>query len=236
MKLHYVVAVPLFITFMLAWALGVPQAGSTPSGDPFALTPAQAAQQAVANGATAKTGPADQSAVKRPRPDRPHYVGESGRDHPQEWRYDLFFGQVLEWDSASKQAAAKGDTVMAEGFQTYLQRKSGLTAEEAACVLHIALQWAQDEQAAAKNAREVIAAVRAANPGVHMTGMNSPEIRVAGHQRWVVSEYAVNQLVTALGSKSFSKLDFFVDHVDDHAKEVKARSDAYRAAHPEVKP
>lgn len=233
MNLRNDIFVPIVVTFLSAWAMGSPQTGSTANADSDATTRPQAAQTLLDNGATARTGSADQPPIHRLRPDRQHYMGESGQDHPQEMRYVHLFSRVLGWNEASKELAAQGDPVMSEGFRTHLQRKSGLTAEGAAIVLKIALQWRNDTQAWVEKSKEVQSAVRAANPGVEMTSTNSPELRAVAHERWQIATNAVTQLVTELGSKSFARLDFFIDHMDDHAKEVKARSDAYKAAHPE---
>ena len=66
-----------------------------------------------------------------------------------------------------------------------------------------------------------------------MSQDNSPELRAAQLEFWQVSTNAVTRLRNALGQKSFAKLDFFIDHMNDHAEELKKRSDAHYAAHPE---
>jgi hypothetical protein len=213
MSLGSVVAVPLLASLLLASAVATAQTGTSATSDVgTAVTQQAPARNAGTQSAAVKTEAADSSS-------QPEAEDESVI-HATELRYDRLFSLVLYWDQAAQQHAEGGQKKLAELLHARLRRTTDLSEDEAASVLQIALQWREDVKNSSRKALEVVGAVRAAHPGVHMDHTNSPEIKAIYGRRWKVTSDAIAQLQTVLGSKAFGKLDSFTYHMGKDEKEI----------------
>jgi hypothetical protein len=213
MSLGSVVAAPLLATLLLATAVATAQTGTSATPDPgTAVTQQAPVRNAGTQSATVKTEAADNSS-------QPEAEDESVI-HATEFRYDRFFSLVLYWDQSAQQHAGDGQKKLAELLHARLHRTTDISEDEAASVLQIALQWREDVKNSSRKTLQVIGAVRAAHPGVHMDHTNSPEINAVYGQRWKITSDAIAQLQAVLGSKSFSKLDSYTYHMGKDEKEI----------------
>lgn len=210
MLLGSIVTVPLLSALMLAPTATIAQtANSASSASGTALSQHFPAANAGTAGVAAKTEAAGSSPLAEQQND--------SVIHARQLRFERFFSLVLNWDEAEREAKEE------EGSQntltpSHLQRVVRLSADEDTSVLQIALKWREDIQTSARDALKVVAAVRAANPGVHMDRTNSPEIRATFERRWRIADDAIDELMGVLGTKSFSKVDKFTNHMESYEK------------------
>jgi hypothetical protein len=141
-------------------------------------------------------------------------------DTSPEARYDSFFRVLIGWDEAAKTSlSAGGDAEMAEAWRTRLQKYSGLTAEESEQVKQVARKYLADRQSFDDKAAAMGSAYRAAHPH-EIPNINAipPELDALRQERLDVVRRAEAELLTALGSRSFSRLDLYTIHMDDWSK------------------
>jgi len=139
-------------------------------------------------------------------------------DTSPEARYDSFFRVLIGWDEAAKTSlSAGGDAEMAEAWRTRLQKYSGLTAEEAEQVKQVARKYLADRQSFEQKAAAIASQYRATHP-YEQRKLNDPvppEFAPLRQESLDLVHHAIAELVTALGSRSFSRLDLYTIHMDD---------------------
>ncbi|MGA3126055.1 MAG: hypothetical protein ABSD13_05020 [Candidatus Korobacteraceae bacterium] len=213
MSLGSVVAIPLLATLLLATEVATAQTGTSATSDAgAAVTQKVPARNAETESATAKTESADNSSQTE--------AEDESVIHATELRYERLFSLVLYWDQSAQQHTGEGQKKLAELLHARLRRTTGLSDDEAASVLQIVLRWREDVRNSSRKALEVVGAVRAANPGVHMDHTNSPEISAVYGRRWKITSEAIAQLQVVLGSKAFGKLDSFTYHMGNDEKAI----------------
>jgi hypothetical protein len=148
-------------------------------------------------------------------------------------RYLYFFGQLRAWNEVAKKEEDAGNTGWAEHWRTRLEKRSGLTAAEADQVKKIAFQYFQDDKSLRQ--RSMDADIQSGSPKLrhHNIGEKlviSPEASALMKEHYDLVNKAIAQLVTDLGSRSFSKLDLFTRHMDDQMKANLARQKAEEAS------
>ena len=136
----------------------------------------------------------------------------------EEMRYGRLFGEIAGQEQMAKQEEDAGHSEAAASWHGYFANKSGLTQEEADIVKKIAAKYSQDWLAFQSKERVTILAVRHANPGVRMSRFNSPEIAALEQERVSLFTNMKAELIRALGSKSFTRLDSYTLHSHDNAR------------------
>jgi len=151
-------------------------------------------------------------------------------------RYEGFFMVVRGWDDAAKSTdATGGDHGMAEAWRTRLKKQSGLTSSEADEVKKIAYQYLEDDAAWAQRFVEAGYQARTDHPNAMPGSYPTPEIDALRREHIDLVNKAIANLVTTLGSRSFSRLDLFTRHMDDWLKNSVARQNSVNPFPCEVK-
>jgi hypothetical protein len=133
-------------------------------------------------------------------------------------RYSRLFGEIDGLEQAAQREEKAGHNEVAASYRGYFAAKSGLTPEEAETVKKIGEKYTQDWWAWQSKYRETILAVRHANPGVRMSRLNSPEIASVEQERVSLFTNMKAELIQALGSRSFTRLDSYTLHSHNNAK------------------
>jgi hypothetical protein len=133
----------------------------------------------------------------------------------EENRYSGLFAHLEGQERLAQRLEAAGDTANAASWRAYFARKSGLTSEEAEIVKKIAAQSRQDQISlnAACQADQLAARH---TYGAH-AGPGFLEIP-ACQQLMNLLPKAIADLVSALGSRSFTQLDGYTLHMHDNAR------------------
>jgi hypothetical protein len=134
-------------------------------------------------------------------------------------RYGRLFGEIAGLEQAAQREDNAGHNEVAASYRGYLAAKSGLTQEEVEIVKKIGTKYGQDSWAWQSKYRETILAVRHANPD-RMSRLNSPEIAAVKHEKEILFTNMKVELIQALGSKSFTRLDSYMRHSHDNAKSL----------------
>lgn len=211
MSLGGIVSVPLLSALMLAPIATTAQTGSSASSESGTALSQQV--PAASAGTEGAANPTDKSPLAGQQDD--------GSIHARELRFERFFSLILDWDEAESQAAQDAPQGQSNFTPGHAVRDVGLTADEAASVLQIASNWRDDIQTSSRDALKVVAAVRAANPGVHMDRTNSPQIRDLYEKRWRITDDAIDELMGVLGTKSRRKVDKFTAHMSSYEQTLR---------------
>jgi hypothetical protein len=135
----------------------------------------------------------------------------------QEMRYGGLFASLEADEQLAQRLEAAGDTSNAASWRADFARKSGLTPEEAEIVKKIAAQYRQDQISLNADCRTDLLAAQKAYAVVRTAGSKFPEIPTCDKLRNLFPKVLAD-LVTALGSRSFSQLDGYALHLDDNAR------------------
>jgi hypothetical protein len=135
-------------------------------------------------------------------------------------RYGRLFGELDGLEQAAQREENAGHNEVAASYRGYFAAKSGLTPEEAETVKKIGAKYTQDWWAWQSKYRETVLAVRHANPGVRMSRLNSPEIAGVEAERESLFTNMKAELITALGSTSFTRLDSYTLHSHESARSL----------------
>jgi hypothetical protein len=133
----------------------------------------------------------------------------------QEKRYSILFASLEGDEQLAQQSEAAGDTSNAASWRADFARKSGLTPEEAEIVKKIAVQYSQDQislNAACHDDQLAARHTYGPNAGPGFLGIPSCQ------QLMNLFPKAMADLVAALGSRSFSRLDGYALHFLDNAR------------------
>jgi hypothetical protein len=138
-----------------------------------------------------------------------------------------FFDMLRSWDASAKDYEKAGNQGWAEHWRTKLARESGLTEEQEDQVKQIASQYRQDEQAWQLKTDEEGRKFRATfftmpRPNPNQKFVITPEQAALRQEHWDLVNKAIAQLVSTLGSRSFSRLDLYTRHMDDRMKAQQA--------------
>lgn len=147
----------------------------------------------------------------------------------QEMRYSGLFASLEADEKLAQQLEASGDSVNAASWRANFSRKSGLTLEEAEAVKKIAAQYRKDSDTLNAGCHaDLLAARRAygANGGPKFL-----EIPACQQLRNLFPRAMAN-LTTALGSRSFTRLDSYTLHMDDNLKPL-TRTEPQQVATPQ---
>jgi hypothetical protein len=135
-----------------------------------------------------------------------------------ERRFLNVFGEIASEQRYADDTEKAGDSVTAAAIRTRFQRMSGFTAQEAQAIKELGERYHIDSQAQHDKEIATVIAVRKANPGVHMSRLNSPEIAEVQQERGLLWNKLKTDLIQALGSRGFTKLDSYSRHIYDNAK------------------
>jgi hypothetical protein len=148
----------------------------------------------------------------------PPLTEEEIRLRDQERRYVDLFSQLSAQEDMAKRAEAGGNTEMAAAWRGRFARMSGLTTEEAEIVKKIGAKFQIDRRSANDNYVSTLVAARKAYPGDYHSQNNSPDFAAARDRLQNLTPNVIANLVTALGSRSFTRLDSYTLHMHDNAK------------------
>jgi hypothetical protein len=134
----------------------------------------------------------------------------------QEMRYVRLFGQQEGFELLAKSYEAKGDTAAAASWRAEFARRSGLTPEEAEKVKRIATQYTQDFLGLNADCTHALLTALAAHVKVQHSDPKS--IPVSCQRFDVLFPKVMADLLAALGSESFTRLDSYTRHRLDNAR------------------
>jgi hypothetical protein len=150
----------------------------------------------------------------------------------EEMRYERLFAELDGQERIAKREEDAGNTQTAAAWRGYFAKQSGLTPDEAETVKKLATQYKGERIAARARWASAFRSVRDANPGVRMTRFNSPELDATYREREALLPNFKAELVTALGSRSFTQLDSYMIHGHDHEKSLDSRPAPAEAGSP----
>lgn len=127
-------------------------------------------------------------------------------------RYDDLFSQLEAQERLAKSYEDAGDASNAVSWRADFARKSGLTPEEAEIVKRIGVQFRKDRETLSANYYAAIAAAHAQ----HIKPQDSPDFVDVKQKRDTLFPKTMADLLTALGSKSFTRLDGYTRHMHDN--------------------
>jgi hypothetical protein len=175
------------------------------------------------------------SVVSAPPAQQPHSFG-GPRVVPEGWykphseeelRFRGFFMELRAWDEIAKCYSDKGDAGWADHMRSKLERESGLTASEADQVKQIMYQYFQDLETNDQKSRAIQERMMAESPDSWRQAIFSdPEYAALHEQHENLTNQAVAQLVSTLGSRPFTKLDLYTRHYKDRMKAAQDRKQA----------
>jgi len=134
-----------------------------------------------------------------------------------EKRYSGLFAHLEALEDLARREEAAGDTSNAASWRADFARKSGLTPEEAEIVKKIAAQYRVDFVALNADCRADLMAAQKAYAVERTAESKFPEIPTCDKLRNLFPKVMAD-LLTALGSRSFSRLDGYALHLDDNAR------------------
>jgi hypothetical protein len=105
-----------------------------------------------------------------------------------------------------------------------LERESAITPEEAANVRQIVTQYFKDEEARSARVQEIRSQAIASGGDSCQAVFSDPDYMALHKQQWGLIDQSIAQLVSALGARSFSRLDLYTRHMND-------RSNATQSSH-----
>jgi hypothetical protein len=132
-------------------------------------------------------------------------------------RYSRLFSEIAAQERMAQQEQDAGHSEAAASWHGYFAAKSGLTPQEAEKVKKIGAKYIQEAQALQAKRIEAIRAARHADPGVRVSRFNSPEIAAVEKEIDDLLPNTKAELITALGSKSFTRLDSYTIHSHESA-------------------
>jgi nucleoid-associated protein YejK len=147
----------------------------------------------------------------------PPLTPEQQERRDQERRYVGLFADLEAYEKLAQRLDAAGDTVNAASWRADFARKSGLTPEEAEIVKKIGVQYRKDQVDLGESCRADQLTAR------HTYGQDRDARRkfLEGstcQQLYNLIPKAMADLLTALGSRSFTRLDGYTRHMNDNAK------------------
>ena len=160
-------------------------------------------------------GPGLNTGKKVPMP--PPLTPEQQERRDQERRYTALFAHLEGHERLAQSYEAAGDSANAASWRADFARKSGLTPEEAEIVKKIAAKYRKDFV-------DLNESCRADQLTARRTYAGDPDARrkfLEGstcQQLYNLIPKAMADLLTALGSRSFTRLDGYTRHMNDNAK------------------
>ncbi len=133
----------------------------------------------------------------------------------QEKRYTRLFASLEADENLAQRLDAAGDTVNAASWRADFARKSGLTPEEAEIVKKIGAQYRRDQVTLNASCHADLLAARhtyGAQAGPKFLDVPSCQ------QLWNLTTKAVGDIISVLGSRSYSRLDGYTRHMLDNAR------------------
>ncbi|MGB8030041.1 MAG: hypothetical protein WCF30_10290 [Terracidiphilus sp.] len=135
----------------------------------------------------------------------------------EEKRYSLLFGSIGADEDMARREDAAGRPDEAASWRRDFARKSGLTPEEAEIVKKIAAQYRQDQVTLNAKCRADLLAMKPTFDAEHATGEEYSHVPSCDALKTLFPK-AMADLLTALGSRSFSRLDGYSRHFLDNAR------------------
>ncbi len=158
-------------------------------------------------------GPGLNTGIRRKMP--PPLTPEQQAHMEEDRRYSGLFASLEADEKLAQRTEEAGDTANAASWRADFARKSGLTPEEAEIVKKIGAQVRQDQislNAACQSDQS--AARRAYGAGAGPKFLDIP----ACQQLMNLLQKAQSDLLVALGSRSFTRLDGYTRHMFDNAR------------------
>jgi hypothetical protein len=147
----------------------------------------------------------------------PPLTPEQQERRDQERRYSGLFADLEGLERLAQSYETAGDTANAASWRADFARKSGLTPEEAETVKKIAAQYRKDFVDLNESCRADQLIARRNYGGDRAAKSKFLEASTC-QQLWNLLPKAIADLLTALGSRSFTRLDGYTRHMNDNAK------------------
>lgn len=127
-------------------------------------------------------------------------------------RYDDLFSQLEAQERLAKSYEDAGDAPNAASWRADFARKSGLTPEEAGIVKKIALNYRKESAALMEQRAALI------NLGTNPSQLTANRLQASAIQKQILDLFAkaMSDLLVALGSESFTRLDAYTRHMHDN--------------------
>lgn len=147
----------------------------------------------------------------------PPLTPEQQERRDQERRYSGLFGDLEGLERLAQSYEAAGDTVNAASWRADFARKSGLTPEDAEIVKRIAAQYLKDFVALNESCRTDQLTARHTYGTDQAARSKFLETSTCKQLRDLLPK-TLSDLLVALGSKSFTRLDGYTRHMFDNAR------------------
>jgi hypothetical protein len=136
----------------------------------------------------------------------------------EQFRYEDLFSTLTFYERQAQKEDAAGNADMAAGWRSYFAKKSGMTTDEANTVKKIAEEYLKEREVRYKNYRDAISTARSLPHTVRPSRLNTPAIAEAQDALEGLFPSVKAKLVSALGSRSYTRLDGYTIHMHDNAK------------------
>ncbi|MGO8757908.1 MAG: hypothetical protein ACLQG3_07270 [Terracidiphilus sp.] len=147
----------------------------------------------------------------------------------EEKRYSMLFASIGADEDLARREAAAGRPDEAASWRRDFARKSGLTPEEAEIVKKIAAQYRKDQVTLNAKCRADLLAMKATFDAEHAAGEEYSPVPSCDSLKTLFPK-AMADLLTALGSRSFSRLDGYSRHFLDNARVLSRQGQPVQAA------
>jgi len=145
-------------------------------------------------------------------------TAEQQRIHDQELRYSDLFADLALYERKAQSEDAAGRAAMAAGWRGYFAKKSGLTEADAEIVKEIGKEYEQRRDEVNKAYRRAVSEARAEPHTARPSRHNTPAIAEAEDALYGLFPETMAKLVSALGQRSFTRLDSYTIHMHDNSR------------------
>jgi hypothetical protein len=188
--------------------------------------PASQASSTTADGGVASIGSCAQPPCSSLNTGRKYSTPPPGpRVHTaaelEEMRYGRLFGELEGLEQAAQREEAAGHSDVAASYRGYFAAKSGLTSDEAETVKKIAANYKtkwEALQSKLRAANQAIRPVKHKDPNGYKDSPEYAALLAVNQERDSLFPSVKAELISVLGSRSFTRLDSYTLHSHDNAR------------------
>jgi len=147
-------------------------------------------------------------------PKTPEELAEQNR----EMRYGMLFSRLEADEKSAQRYDSAGDAATAAAWRGHFAKQSGLRPEEADAIKKIAQDYLRERDVRTKRYMDARSAALASHEQKHPSRINTPEIADAEDSLKALFPTVIANLLSALGSRSFSRLDSYTIHMHENAR------------------
>lgn len=128
------------------------------------------------------------------------------------------FGEIAGEQRYAAETEQAGDIATAAAIRSRFGRLSGFSSSEVEAIKGIGEKYVADSRIQHDKEIATVQSVKKANPGDHMSRLNSSEIAAVQQEREILWVNLKSDLIKALGPRGFTKLDSYSQHMYDNAR------------------